>query len=185
MTAPATAAPAAPAPKRPTYEATEEQRKRGISIHALTLTKGDTTPAKWVGFSVPVEDASTMAEALRLGHFTDEAAVMDAANSYRHVQQNRALRDAAVDPKATPETLRASVPPVKIGEQRKGTRSGANAAAQAKATRLDAVTQRAKDAVLAGDLKKVASLLEFGVVTQEQIDEWRSEQKAAPAAARK
>lgn len=185
MTAPATATPSKEAPKRPSFEPSEEQKRAGISVHALTLTKGDTTPARWVGHVVPVEDASTVEEAIRRGHFTDLAAIMDSANSYRHVQQNRAMRDAALAPNATPETIRAAVLSVKVGEQRKGTRSGANAAAQAKATRLDAVTQRAKDAVLAGDLKKVASLLEFGVVTQEQIDEWRNEQKAAPAAARK
>lgn len=180
----ATPAPAASPekPKRPSYEATPEQTRQGLTVHALTLTKGDNTPKEWVGRHLPVLDASDVATALRLGHATDEAAIMAGFNSYRHVQQNREFRDVALDPKGTMAIAQTRVDAVKIGEQRKGGRSGANAAAQAKATRLDAVTQRAKDAVLAGDLKKVASLLEFGVISQEQVDEWRAEQGAAAPA---
>jgi len=182
-TQPQTPTPAAEKPKRPVFEPTPEQQRQGISIHALTLTKGDNTPKQWVGRYIPVEDASDPDTAIRLGHATDVASIMEGFNSYRHVQQNRAFRDAVQDPKATIETATAAVREVKIGEQRKGTRSGANAAAQAKAVKLDAVTQRAKDAVLAGDLKKVASLLEFDVITQAQVDEWRAEAAASRPAA--
>lgn len=62
--------------------------------HTYTVQKGDAVRAEFVGTKVGLVNEDTLAGALSLGHFENEAAVMAAANAQRNIAANRVVRKA-------------------------------------------------------------------------------------------
>jgi hypothetical protein len=62
--------------------------------HTYTVQKGDAVRAEFVGTKVGLVNEDTLAGALALGHFENEASVMAAANAQRNIAANRVVRKA-------------------------------------------------------------------------------------------
>jgi hypothetical protein len=62
--------------------------------HTYTVQKGDAVRAEFVGTKVGLVNEDTLAGAISLGHFENEASVMAAANAQRNIAANRVVRKA-------------------------------------------------------------------------------------------
>lgn len=86
--------------------------------HTYTVQKGDAVRAEFVGTKVGLINEDTLAGAISLGHFENEAAVMAAANAQRNIAANRVVRKAlSVEGAKVDEAIRLANA-VKLGSPR-------------------------------------------------------------------
>lgn len=86
--------------------------------HTYTVQKGDAVRAEFVGTKVGLVNEDTLAGALSLGHFENEAAVMAAANAQRNIAANRVVRKALSKEGAKVDEAIKSANAVKLGSPR-------------------------------------------------------------------
>jgi hypothetical protein len=97
---------------------TTEIRHMATKTHTYTVQKGDAVRPEFVGTKVGLVNEDTLAGALSLGHFENEAAVMAAANAQRNIAANRVVRKAlSVEGAKIDEAIKAANA-IKVGSPR-------------------------------------------------------------------
>lgn len=86
--------------------------------HTYTVQKGDAVRAEFVGTKVGLVNEDTLAGALSLGHYENEAAVMAAANAQRNIAANRVVRKALSKEGAKVDEAIKAANAVKLGAPR-------------------------------------------------------------------
>lgn len=158
--------------------------------HIATVQKGNDVRAEFVGKTVTWQKAQTMDEALTNGHFTNEAALVAAAEAQRDIAIRAEIRKILGKPDGTIEAAQAKATSVKVGEAKQ---REPGAVTQPK-TAKGKVDRTAKDigatlferAIANPDWGKQA--IEFGAFTQAQLDAYvqaKAEVETAKAAAAK
>lgn len=84
--------------------------------HIATVQKGNDVRAEFVGKTVTWQKAQTMDEALTNGHFTNEAALVAAAEAQRDIAIRAEIRKILGKPDGTIEAAQAKATSVKVGE---------------------------------------------------------------------
>jgi hypothetical protein len=150
-----------------------------MRVHQYPIAKGDQVQARFVGTIVPLDEPTTMEEAVPRFYENVEA-LIKAANANRRIACNRAARDEASKDTATPESVRtvANAVVVKVPRESTGeSKPKATSERAQKAAKFDARTA----AVVAKGPQAIKVAIELGALTQEDVDAYLASQSAVPA----
>jgi hypothetical protein len=149
------------------------------TTHPYEIQEGKATPKAWVGKVIEIVESDNAAEAVGLGHFESEKALLQAAYRARRIDQNgltSRLIQKAEHADASAESFAAVSTEVnkyrrdELRETQPGGRpKSSGEIKQARAVR-DRVNEQTMKIVREGNPKKLRAALDLGYITQEDID---------------
>jgi hypothetical protein len=152
--------------------------------HTYEVQKGDNVLPEHVGTEVGITEYTTVAEAVANGHYENETAVVMAANAMRRIAANRVVRKELAKKDGTVAKAIELANAVKLAEPKErgtgeGRKQGSGEIKAAKATHSKVETAIRNNL---DNARKLKTLVEMEIVTEEQIAQVRAKVEAEKAA---